>query len=397
MSDFVHPAVASFERGPFSLEQAGEEHLKLLSAAEGMIDHPPARSQEIKALGVAKVERLKNPDKYPVFKSVTDFLNHDRQDLPPDQRIHLLRIGLQYILMRPGVAEDYEKNPEKGRDPAQWHHWMDLIFSDDGLTSDLTDALGNFNNQANIPKRSAGIRIANAAHARDLPEDISWVDCGTSAGLGIVPIAYNLPFSRITVKGASRYESALISKALKHRVDVKNCFGFDLAPPPNKYWIEACSYYPSELTNERLREERENLYDAAKKIPLLWGNITLPSTGLDDVRDRLKPDGKADAVSGITSLYEVNNEDRETARVAFEGLGRYLAIVQDVAEIDPDDSRKLIYSEDIYAEDAHYNLFAKLLAIPDAPYIKLGRWLTFRCNTFIPSKALIAMLERAQR
>lgn len=390
MTHFEYPGLDTLLSHDLSpLEQVSVRH-DMRNAFWGIVQHPPNGSAVYSAFGYAAWEAMQKPEDHPKFNDFIDTFNSSRQNLPVEHRVQLLRIGFQYALMR--ADENY---PINGEDKDQWHAWFDCILDDEYLRADLEEAVWTFNNQANWPQRMAGEKIAYAAHADILPDPADLVDAGTSAGLGLVQLKDNLPFSRITVRHPSKVARRLVHRAVNEPLNIGRAVGFDILAGANKYWVEACTYYDSDLRKAVLRRHRDQLYRQRSHIKIVQGDLAAgdDEDGLSEVRGQLK-DGKADIGSAVNCLYEVHPDHLYEATLSFESLIKFLAITQDSAEIDPNDPTRLIYNRDIYAPSAHYNLFSKEVHAPGQPQVHLGRWLTFRCNTFVPTDECIDRLDK---
>ncbi|MDB5175514.1 MAG: hypothetical protein JWM81_372 [Candidatus Saccharibacteria bacterium] len=394
-----NPEFARFE----SLLQPPMEADKLQDAVDNisrslqrMYHHPPGGSPEIKSFAMAAIECVQSPEEYPEFNQVLQSFVSSRQDKRhkglklPDYQAQLLRIGFQYVLMDMDPAY-----PAGGRDTDKWHGWFGAILENPYRRAMLEDALWANDNQANDEKRYAGGKIAIAAYADRLPAELSLIDVGCSAGLGPIQLGENLPFSDFKIK-ASGYAGRLIRKALRRNLNLKVNAGLDKVPEINWPWVEACSYYPHELTNVRRKYLRGLLFRKHDGFSFVQGDITKGETaeGLQGAR-KLVPGGKYLVGMAFNSMYEVDPPELGRAMNSFESLASGLAIVQDAVKISRKDPRRLEFAADIY--DHPYNLVCKDLTVPNQPYVLLGTWSSFRCGTFTATEYLEDRLEAVQR
>ena len=389
MSHDVYPG-AGIDNEPLSSSELQRRMGCMVNSLYGITVHPPGNSEEIRAFGVTALERAKHAAPHSPFHSVLTDLIQIRQDLPIDHQAQLLRIGFQYELCK--VEPTY---PAGGKDPRQWHRWMDRILEDSYARADLEDALLTHYNQANDPKRYAGPKLALLACADRLPPSFDIVDSGCSAGLGQIQIGENLPFSQIKFVTDQRFMRFILHQVLKSALDVGKNIGFDRVVDSNIDWVEACSYYPHEYADKSKIAQRQALYKKRDGFRITYGDINdgPDNVGLAEVRKHV-PNGKFNVSMSVTSLYEIPSAKRDQAVKNLESLADHLTIIQDVAEIDPNDPTKLIFATDIYAPTAHYNLFMKDVSRPDQPFEKLGRWANFRCHTFTPTRTLLNKLLR---
>lgn len=385
MSHFAHPGIGSVENPPLSRRQKAVEIKGMHNAIWGMVQHPPGSSTVVQAFALTAHEYLAKPKMHPDFVELIHSLNQSRQDLAVEHRAQLLRIAYQFVLHRAGVGY-----PKGGDKPERWDAWLRLAH-ERPYKGELEEALWSNYNQANIPNRYAGVKLALAAHADILPPVMTYVDNGTAAGLGPIHLAHGFNFPGIRVLDSSPIRK-LVHGAWNRPTVFNKVVGYDLFVP-SLPWIEACSYYPEEYPNKERQREREELYNDPGIFQFIHADVLGGTAGgLNEVRAQA-PAGY-DVGSSVTTNYEIEPDRQDEANIAFEGLIKTLAIYQEPAEIDPNNPRRLIYAKDLYAPSTRYNLFTKDLTRPDQPLEHLGTWNNYRCTSFRPTDLLIHKLIR---
>lgn len=362
------------------------------TALHELADHPPGNSQALVSFSAAAVNAL-HDENFPEFRQLTDGFIRGRVDMVAPYKVQLFWRAFQYVLLERTHDALY---PAAYGNELTWQMAFRTILTDrpgkmnpEGWA--LKEMLDVNNNQTNEPRRYAGIKLAIAAYARELPAAPSLVDAGCSAGLGQIQIGENIPFRGIQLEAGLEVRK-LLRDRLMAKLAISNNIGFDKVVGIDPKWVEACSYYPSELEDTKLNQSkrrfREFLYRRRRNFVRLHGDLTEGPDSLDDIIDRNQGQ-PYDVATALTSLYEIPKDQLAVATDSLESLSGKLVVVQDFAEIDKHDPTKLVFAEDIYAPDSKYQLFSKLKANGDDHWTHLGTWSSGRCARFKPTDALI--------
>lgn len=383
--------VASFEKKMTPLEVAsGVQDFE--AALHDLALHPPGKSDTLVAFSAAALHDL-HDESFPQFKQLVEDFVRGRTDMVAPYKVQLFWRAFQYLLLERTADKEY---PAAYNNSLTWQIAFRTILIDppDRLNPEgwsLMEMLDVNNNQTNEPRRYAGVKLAIAAHANALPDAPSLVDAGCSAGLGQIQIGENIPFHGIHIEAEQNIRKLLRARLIG-TMAISNNIGFDKIVGIDPKWVEACSYYPSELEDTQLNHSkhkfRQFLYQRREDFVRLHGDLTEGPGSLDDILVRNQGQ-QYDVAAALTSLYEIPKDQICIAAKALESLTDKLVVVQDFADIDPTDSTKLIFAEDIYGPASKYRLFSKLISDGEEAWTHLGTWSSGRCARFRPTAALI--------
>lgn len=374
--------------------EIGQSIEEFENSLKEMAEHPPGNSQALIAFSEAAVTDLHDKGGFPAFREVVEDFMRDRPELVAPYKVQLFWRTFQYMLLD---KDDRLHYPTEYDSPIIWQAAFRSILHDYPSRWHLQELLATRNNQTNEPRRYAGAKLAVTAFRHMLPDAPSLVDAGCSVGLGQVQLAANIPFKGVRINAAPA-DRKLIRSILFSQLTFSTIVGFDKVANTDTKWVEANSYYPSELTNtpeNRARQAyRHFLYRERVKAKILVGDLVEGYDGVIDViqYNNLKP---YDAALAITTLYELPGEEVDQATATLESLTDKLVVVQDFAQINPRDPTKLIFAKDIYAPGSKYQLFAKPLKQRRAQWQQLGSWNSGRANVFTPSDYLIRLCRKA--
>lgn len=354
-------------------------------------DHPPGNSEALIAFSQAALSDLHNTE-FPEFSAVVAGFIRDRPEMVAPYKVQLFWRTFQYTLINRQADVQY---PQAYKQPRAWHAAFRDILVDppdrmnyEGWT--LRELLATNNNQTNEPRRYAGVKLAIAAHAQKLPESLSIVDAGCSVGLGQIQIGENIPFTGIAIE-ADKDTRKLLREKLLARLSITNNVGFDQVIGIDPKWVEANSFYPSELEenkyNNSKKHFRDFLYRRRADFIREHADLTEGQICTKDVLAR--NNGQAyDVAMALTSLYEIPKDKLGGAVDTLQSLTNKLVVVQDFANINPADPTKLEFAVDLYAPETKYRMFTKLVGEEDQ-WTHLGTWNSGRCTRFRPTAALI--------
>lgn len=363
----------------------------------------PGNSTVWKTLADVCIDALDEEKGIPAFQqTMVDFLQA-RPDDPenPDKfkqyRVLLLVKELQYFQMRdpeyPRGYDDYGKMRQS----------LEAIFDDEIKTETLGSMLRFIQNQATVPSRYAGPKLAISLFEEHLAQPASLVDFFSSAGISAIALKDNLPIFKPELIDVTPDERRVISGMLAGRIALGQVVGFDLFPETDLARIKAHSHYPEELNDPSKVKLFDYLFGIrSKMIRLIQGDMTDPNdTGLAKLNERFRG-GQADISTALTGYYELDDEAIGQAMRSQSALTRSLEIVFDFCDQDPKDPSRLIFKHDIHDADSHYRLFAKLKQGPDASndWLHLGDADNGRVKAFTPSdltKELIAHRIRGRQ
>ena len=386
--------IAGFDRKLTAAEIATDVY-HFEAALHDLAAHPPGNSEALVAFSEAALLDLHDEVNFPEFRQVVEDFMADRPEIGAAYKVQLFWRSFQYLLLNRATDNQY---PAAYKNVMTWQTaFRAMLVHEDGRhTSEgwtLQEILAVNNNQTNEPRRYAGVKLAIAAFADVLPPKPSLVDAGCSAGLGQIQIGENIPFYGIDIKATPSCRKALRELFIGN-VAIGNNIGFDKLSSSDIKWVEANSYYPSELEDNKFnhskRRLREFLYRKRQGFKPLFGDLTEGPDGVQEVLE--KNDGlKFNVASALTALYEIPKNKRRVALTTLESLSDTLVVVQDFAEIDPENQTNLRFADDIYAPSSRYKLFAKRVDQPnEQPWEHLGTWNNGRCTVFRPAEALIS-------
>jgi hypothetical protein len=323
----------------------------------------------------------------PELKKFIEVYLEDRPDSdtePSSYRAKLFFNEFQYMFLD-RARDTYPRTFEK--EDVMRNAIRDLL-NDPETYYQMSADLMWFNVQTNEPRRYAGLQLAinsHLQHTRLLPADPTHVDIGTSVGLGIVQIVEGIPFKNIRIHHESSDLRRQLRETFAAKTILNHVVGFDRLPA-NIPWVEANSYYVEEFGDSEKSELRKRLYYGLDKISVLQADLLDPQQLEVVHRASEAKDGKFDASSALTVIHQM--PDTLKAQKSQESLTRTLAVIQDYAEIDPDDPTQLLFSKAI--AKSSYNLFVKYASDPrNQAWHMLGSWgKSGRCYQFTPTQEL---------
>jgi SAM-dependent methyltransferase len=323
-----------------------------------------------------------------VRQTVEDFLNF--REVSSSYAFQILRRALTKPLMR-NMSDDsfpythfwahaWESSIKKAVDPNSPIH-DDLVF--DLLVRNV---------QSNIGERYKGpVGVAHLMRYR-LGECIDELDVGCSQNqgpkrtalmevfaFGDVEVLY--PESDEVDEEATLAMNALIKRKLR----LNHAVGIDVIDAKdygNKEWARACTFYLLELL-DITKVEKYDAIDMLQppNVHFYQGDFT--DFDLDDFAAQ-SPTDKFSMVVFSTMMYQAESDQQrqvmlENAKKLLKPSG--IIVIQDFVSIDPNDSTKLIFHDDLAARPFIYKTLILDPADPKGEFYEVFVWKNGRCET----------------
>ena len=379
-------------------EYVAAEKAAFIESLEKMGENPPGGSVALSEFSKAALTDLsENQTRFPELGNLVDAFIEQRPDMDGAYKVqHFWRTFQSYLIDtdRPHYPREYICTT--------WQGVFRSMLRDPERVRDIEQKLWTRNNQANEPRRYAGLKLAMAINRPPLPSKPTLVDAGCSAGLGPVQILKNINFENVRFDTEDCTVAEYLQRRLAGKLALGTTVGFDseIIDKATIDWVEANSYYPSELLDNRKRSHRKRLYRARRELTgrhlpaedqrfkVELANLIPYDDRDDDTLESVRshvPGGKYDVAAALTTLYEMPEEDRLRAIKQLASLADKMIFVQDFAYRDPDDPSHLIFPG-IYTTP--YTAFIRLPDDPENTWHELGQWDSGRCYAFTPSKLL---------
>ena len=366
---------------------------------QGLIEfwrEPPDGSDILRSFAVAAATDF-NSQKFPEFREVISGLIQNRPTAMRDYRIQLLWRALQkQLLKKDRQGQDLPQYPDAYRQPAPWQTAFQVIIKDPLSRHELEEDLHTKHIQTNEPQRYAGKKLAIRGHEEQLPDQPSLLDIGTSAGLGLVQLMKNIPFAEIRIAGPLVEEDPsiipLFHRKFLGKLALGKVVGVDkvLIDPGSIEWIEACSYYPTELASEKRRQHRHRLYQHRPELDQRLIDITVADKQLEEIQ-KITPEGSYTVTSALTTYYAMTKRgERKRALQNQVKLTSHLQVVQDFADLSEDNPDELKFRVNVRGSN---NLFVRYPRAAEPRWHLLGGFTNGRARTFIPAQAGVNLLR----
>lgn len=407
-------------------------------------EHPPGNSLAVPALVKATFidlgvdpHKLKNEPLTVANRLWSDTGNQGDKRYQP-----LVDIFRQYVSSRPDMDATYKaqfwrivwqsplidaehpRYPTDYIEPYVWQNAFRAQLEDRPSRDALSERFIAYHNQANEPRRYAGLKLAymlrrflfedehkaKNSQPTDQVEEESLVDGGTSAGLGIAQMIENIPFLNVRFNSEDMHINRYLENKLLGKLALDVCVGFDTHPMIDDgsiAWVENCSYYDTELGDPKKRRQRHRIYRALKRLihqsnsteeesqfKVVYGDLLPDDTNKMDTLENVKnltPDDKYSVAAALTSIYEVGEDDQQVALERLTDLARDMVFVQDFAYRNPEDPSKLVFPG-IYATP--YRAFVRQVSDSTKSWHEFGVWDSGRCRIFTPSAFLETICRR---
>lgn len=352
---------------------------------------PPGNDQRIAAFCQAVLLALKIPERYGALIEVLQKMAAGS----PSYRInHILR-AFQHQLLR-----DEQAYPRAFTTADVWLESMRQIIQSRSKLARLQDDSLHKQVQSNVVERYKAMKLVMGLLCPS-SDSLHVLDVGCSRNHGLKKVRLNLPFAPM-VCGVDAFGTMpmqlldrLLNDALQAPLLLGPSTGMDMMPfslGRDAEWAKSCSFYPSELLNEKTVAE----YDYLDKISL---------HGVDfiegDIRDAEMLEEHVSAFDVVilsTFMYQLQSGERTRAR---QNALRFLAkdgvvIYQDYGHADSSDTL-LEFEHSWFSQLFPYRTIVEFpYAEPDRLY-ELFRWSDGRCSTWIPGKDLTEALAYAGR
>lgn len=285
------------------------------------------------------------------------------------------------------LTPDYPKNFDSVE---SWLEAFAVILNDPSSAYEIHRDLANRLVQSNKSERYVSIKPLIRMFADRMSDEPRILDIGCSRNHGLKKIATNLAFdpvkSGLGEPGAhiAPYESSLLSvfdQMLQADVAIGPSTGSDVVPlQDNAEWAKACSFYPSELANAREDVVEYDVLDVMNvpEVEFIEANFIRR-----DIAHLPGYKASFDMVMLSTVMYQLGETER------FDMLSNALwhvkpggiVVVQDFAEIDPSNPRRLVYRDHWFDGNYPYRTFVlEVNGDGRLEFKEYFRWKTSRCR-----------------
>jgi hypothetical protein len=242
------------------------------------------------------------------------------------------------------------------------------------VSTELEGMLVSLSTATTIYQRYAGPCAVALALFRQQGLRVGDLGCGGNYGLRGLDVGE--PFLPIRDETPGRVVSAL----LKERLNLNYGVGIDREPPDAEHvrsWRLACSVYPQEIARLADVIEFEQRMQASLHVDAVLADLLM--------EEPLPAAAGLDVVILSTVLYQLQRQDQirvlTRARDTLREGGAL--IVQDFAEKNPDDPRRLDFNESWFGTGFTYRTFIASSS-SDWQFLEALQWKTGRCDTVRP-------------
>jgi hypothetical protein len=347
-----------------------------------LAEKPMAGDQKMGAFYTAVVDLAQNNTQFnSLIKTAAE------RDTTADHMANLLLRGVQYIEIFKNNRRDYD---ESFTEPAAWKN---LLMGANGVVTNhgeqLQDILATRETTTTKYPRYAGVKAAlNALFPN---QDVKVADFGCGANYGLQGLRGDIPFSPVETDtdndGGTEtgHRAKKITSLISERVSLAEGFAVDKTDPSGqdeRNWRIACSFYPSELSLNNLRDLK-TLEDTIAGIDqagmrFLQGNLLELQT---NHADGTLPEEHFDAVIMSTILYQMTSDEQvkmiETAKKSLNPNG--VIILQDFAAKSTDKDHQVgLDIKGLNPEPYSYRTF--VMAKDETEWREFLKWKNGRCR-----------------
>jgi hypothetical protein len=364
----------------------------VFSKAEDWKIKPPGNDVYISAFGEAV--SIDFNARGEIYEFLRDFIYNKLatgSDAGPSHMLtHLLRaVQRQFRDMYPDYPHDHVQ-------PQKWLEGMYSFFDDADRAGIFVADMYSRELQSNISERAKGVALLAQlaiAFGRFGEDEFTLANIGSSQGLETKHVASGIGFTppmRVDRPGSrSNGEHIAQRRAVVAVLNqpLRLAYGLNtdrVSIEDGRAWAESCSFYPAELTAERLNlfRELQALDDKKLNIDFAYCNFVEPQ-GLAACKAKLAQNGrtKVKIAYASTMAYQLGEDERETLYANATEIAEEFVVIQDFIEVDRNNPTRLIFRRD-WQDDKRPYRFAVRDLRSERPHIwhEIFLWGDGRCN-----------------
>ncbi|CAN5692373.1 hypothetical protein BH23PAT2_BH23PAT2_02100 [soil metagenome] len=361
------------------------------------IENPAGGDKRTSAYCEASRQLLQDDSDY---QKIANTVLFEREGVQPSHAVNLVLRALQKQLT---------KNPDSGYPEVYTHSdpWKEALkyatYEGSSVYDEFITDIRTRNVQSNVSERYKAV-----AMVVNLMQDfygkrpsILDVGCSRNHGLKRLTMGKKFRFSQVNIEESvvdhpaepikaipDGLATCFVQELLRTGLRLGPSLGIDIVPiqvEDNKEWARSCSFYPSELLDRKKVKAYDELDEAERQnVAFYHGDFSNLDVGDLERHSRVE---RFDIVTFSTVLYQVSPEKHETM---FENAKKLLKpngiiLIQDFAEVDPDNNYKLRFFKNWFKEPYLYRTILLDPKIRDGSLIELFRWDNGRCNKLLLS------------
>lgn len=306
----------------------------------------------------------------------------EKRRLTPQHLTNLIFRVFQYVELFEKRNPDYPTNHTK---PEQWKKEIPQLLAENGplikdflLTKDTTTTIyqryAGTQATLNLVFPNQGVRVA---------------DFGCGGNYGLPGITNNIPFNPTDDETPNQ----AVTQLLKRPTQIDEGLAIDKIDPQDirqKEWRIACSFYPQELSQIANVVVLENTMRDVKSVRFLQADLL--DLKINHANGNL-PQAYFDAVAINTVGYQLSEAEREKVLdiAAKSIMPTGVIIVQDFAELDMTDPKRLNFTRNWFRTPFSYRTFVR--KGDDPKFQEFLQWSDGRCRRVRAGKDFQQLME----